>query len=64
MSLFDLTTKVTVITGATGVLGGAMVRGLAWADAKVAILGRREEVTGEVAQSICDEGGEALALTC
>jgi NAD(P)-dependent dehydrogenase (short-subunit alcohol dehydrogenase family) len=62
MSLFDLTNKVAVITGGTGVLGGAIARGLAQAGAKVAILGRREELAKEVAQSIRDAGFEATAL--
>lgn len=62
MSQFDLNGKVAVVTGGTGVLGGAMAKGLAQAGAKVAILGRRDEVAREVAQRIRDEGGEAVAL--
>ena len=62
MTLFDLKGKVAVVTGGTGVLGGAMARGLATAGAKVAIMGRREEKAEEVARNIKDEGGEALAL--
>ena len=34
--LFSLAGKVAVVTGSTGVLGGAMARGLAAAGAKVA----------------------------
>lgn len=60
--MFDLTDKVAVVTGGTGVLGGALAHGLAKAGAKVAILGRREEKAAEVAESIKDPGGEALAL--
>jgi NAD(P)-dependent dehydrogenase (short-subunit alcohol dehydrogenase family) len=62
MSLFDLTNKVAVITGGTGVLGSAIARGLAQAGAKVAILGRREELAKEIAQTIHDTGFEATAL--
>jgi NAD(P)-dependent dehydrogenase (short-subunit alcohol dehydrogenase family) len=62
MSLFDLANKVAVVTGGTGVLGSAMARGLAKAGAKVAILGRREELANKVAQAIRDAGGEAIAL--
>ena len=62
MTLFDLNGKVAVVTGGTGVLGGRMARGLAAAGARVAIMGRREEKAEEVARSIKDEGGEALAL--
>ena len=60
--LFSLDGKVAVVTGGTGVLGGAMARGLAQAGAKVGILGRRAELAEAVAQRICQEGGEAVAL--
>ena len=39
--LFSLDGQVAVVTGGTGVLGGAMARGLARAGAKVGVLGRR-----------------------
>lgn len=52
---------VAVVTGATGVLGGAMARGLASAGARVAVLGRRADRAEEVAAAIRDAGGEALA---
>lgn len=60
--LFSLAGKVAVVTGGTGVLGGAMARGLAAAGAKVAILGRRAERAVEVAESIRADGGEAMPL--
>ena len=41
--LFSLSGKVAVVTGATGVLGGAMARGLSRAGGRVGVLGRREE---------------------
>lgn len=50
--MFDLTDKVAIITGGTGVLGGAMAEGLAAAGARVAILGRREAKATEVALKI------------
>ncbi len=60
--MFDLTGKVIVITGATGVLCGAMARHLAGAGARVGVLGRtREKVEGLVAE-IRAAGGEALPL--
>lgn len=62
MKLFDLTGRVALVTGGTGVLGGALARGLARAGAKVAVLGRREEVADRVADAIGGEGGEALAV--
>ena len=62
MSLFDLTGKVAIVTGGTGVLGGAIAHGLARAGAKVGILGRRREVAERVTDAIRAEGGEAMAL--
>jgi len=60
--LFSLEEQVAVVTGGTGVLGGAMARGLARAGAKVGVLGRRREQAEAAAQAIAAEGGAALAL--
>jgi NAD(P)-dependent dehydrogenase (short-subunit alcohol dehydrogenase family) len=60
---FDLSGRVAVVTGGTGVLGGALARGLAAAGAKVGILGRRTEKAEALAESIRAEGGEAIPLT-
>ena len=62
MTLFDLSGKVALVTGGTGVLGGALAHGLADAGAKVAVMGRREEKAAAVAESIKEAGGEAVAL--
>lgn len=58
---FGLEGKVCVVTGATGVLGGVMARGIAAAGARVAVLGRRADVAEELAAAIREAGGEALA---
>lgn len=60
--LFSLSGKVAVVTGATGVLGGAMARGLARVGARVGVLGRREERAEAVVQEILGFGGEAMPL--
>lgn len=61
-SLFDLEGQVAVVTGGTGVLGGAMARGLARAGANVALIGRRRERAEAGAAEILAAGGKALAL--
>ncbi|HEV7216708.1 MAG TPA: SDR family oxidoreductase [Chloroflexota bacterium] len=60
--LFGLRGRVAVVTGGTGVLGGAMARGLAAAGARVAIMGRRQPQAEAVAADIRGAGGEAMAL--
>ena len=61
-NLFDITDKVVVVTGGTGVLGHAMVKGLALAGARVGILGRREDIACSRAEEIRALGGQALPL--
>ena len=61
-SLFSLEGQVAVVTGGSGVLGGAMAHGLAAAGARVGILGRRQGKVEEVVAAIAATGGEALAL--
>jgi NAD(P)-dependent dehydrogenase (short-subunit alcohol dehydrogenase family) len=51
--------RVAVVTGATGVLGGAVARGLADAGAAVAILARSHERAEAFAEEL---GGDACAL--
>jgi NAD(P)-dependent dehydrogenase (short-subunit alcohol dehydrogenase family) len=60
--LFGLDGQVAVVTGGTGVLGGAMARGLALAGARVGVLGRREANARQVVAAIQSAGGEAMPL--
>ncbi len=59
---FNLTEKVIVVTGATGILGEAFVNGLSEVGARVALIGRNEEVGEERMQKILQQGGEALFI--
>lgn len=59
---FDLSGKVAVVTGGTGVLGGAMAKALAGAGVKVGILGRNEEAAKQRVREITENGGQALPL--
>ncbi len=60
--LFSLDGQVAIVTGGTGVLGGAMARGLGLAGAKVGVLGRRRAQADATARAIEAAGGAALAL--
>lgn len=62
--LFDIKDKVVVITGAGGVLCGAMAKALAAAGAKVAVLDLIEAAAGKVTDEITSAGGTAIAVTC
>jgi NAD(P)-dependent dehydrogenase (short-subunit alcohol dehydrogenase family) len=57
--LFGLDDQVAVVTGASGVLGGAIARGLAAAGARVGLLARRRERLEALARSL---GGSAVVL--
>jgi NAD(P)-dependent dehydrogenase (short-subunit alcohol dehydrogenase family) len=62
--LFELAGKVTVITGAGGVLCGTMAKALAKAGAKVAVLDLLESAALKVADEINSEKGKAIAVKC
>jgi len=61
-NLFSLEGQVALVTGGTGVLGGAMAQALAQAGAKVAVMGRRREQADATVAAIEAAGGVGLAL--
>ena len=58
----SLAGRSAVVTGATGVLGEAVARGLGEAGAAVAVLGRSPERTAALVTELRAEGVDALAL--
>jgi NAD(P)-dependent dehydrogenase (short-subunit alcohol dehydrogenase family) len=62
MSQMNVEGKVALITGGGSGLGEAAARSLARAGAKVAVSGRTEDEIKKVAESIKQDGGEALAV--
>ena len=58
----DLSDKVVVVTGGTGVLAGQFVDALAACGAKVAILARRLENAEEKASEVQRNGGIAIGV--
>jgi NAD(P)-dependent dehydrogenase (short-subunit alcohol dehydrogenase family) len=59
MKLFDLSSEVAVIIGATGALGGAIAEGLGNAGARIAVVGRNEERGTARVTAIKRQGGQA-----
>jgi NAD(P)-dependent dehydrogenase (short-subunit alcohol dehydrogenase family) len=60
--MFHLEKKVIVVTGATGVLGGAFLDSLKVAGARLVLIGRNREVAEKRAAEINNEGGQAIAV--
>lgn len=56
--------QIAVVTGGSGVLGGAMSHALAGAGATVVILGRRLDAANDMAEQITAAGATARAIAC
>ena len=63
-NMFDVSGQIVAITGAGGVLCGAMAKELAAAGAKVAVLDLSEPGAQKVADQITSSGGKAVAVKC
>ncbi len=59
---FSLSGKVIIVSGGTGILGGAFVKAIAAAGAKVVIIGRNEKVGDARAAEINSSGGTAIFI--
>jgi len=62
MENFSLKDQVIIVTGGTGILGDAFIKGIVEAGATVGILGRNEAVANQRADAVNASGGKAIAL--
>jgi len=62
LNQFSLARKVIVVTGGTGILGGAFLEAIVRAGAAVVVLGRNEQIANARAENIIANGGRAMPL--
>ena len=58
--MFELNNKVIIVSGGTGILGGAFIKAIAGQGGKVVILGRNAQIGNKRAAEINEGGGEAI----
>jgi NAD(P)-dependent dehydrogenase (short-subunit alcohol dehydrogenase family) len=63
-SLFDMTGRVVIVTGATRGIGRALAEGYVAAGAKVAVASRKAAACEETVKHLPAQGGDALAVPC
>ena len=66
-NIFDISGKIAVVTGATGVLGGAIAESLAHSGVKVVAMGRNQvrlDEKVEALKKINPETGQVMGFTC
>jgi 2-deoxy-D-gluconate 3-dehydrogenase len=61
--LFDLSSKVSVVTGGNGGIGLGMARGLAEAGAAIAIVGRNEAKSNSAVAELKQSGARAISVS-
>ncbi|WP_090705668.1 SDR family oxidoreductase [Daejeonella rubra] len=61
-NMFSLSKKVIIVSGGTGILGGAFIKAIASQGGKVVILGRNELTGNRRAAEINKEGAEAIFI--
>jgi NAD(P)-dependent dehydrogenase (short-subunit alcohol dehydrogenase family) len=64
LTSYDFTGQTVVVTGGTGVLGGAMACALALCGANVAVLGRKVEAGREVLSRMGKAASHAMLVSC
>lgn len=62
MDRFSLKGQVIIVTGGTGILGDAFIKGIVAAGGAVGILGRNEALATQRAEAVNASGGKAIAL--